>query len=90
MEFITKAQAKRDTKLSYIGKVNHSTKHEKAYKYNELVYTIYLAPGNMSGYNVCLGQTPECKAVCLNESGKNRLYAHLGIINKQDELKYIG
>ena len=60
MEFTTVAEAKRLTGLSYIGKINHSTKHEKAYKYNELVYTIYLAPANMSGFEVCPARSQEC------------------------------
>jgi hypothetical protein len=66
------AEAKRKTGLSYLGKVNNGAKHHKAFKYGELVYTIYLAPANMSGYEVCPGRTPECTALCLNESGHNR------------------
>ena len=73
MEFKTLAQAKLETGLSYLGKINNGAKHIKAGKYGELVYTIYLAPGNMSGYEVCPGRTPECTALCLNESGHNRM-----------------
>lgn len=61
------------TGLSYIGKINHSSKHAKAYHYNEMVYTIYLAPANHSGFEVCPGRTSECTALCLNESGHNRI-----------------
>lgn len=66
------SEAKKLTGLSYLGKVNNGAKHHKAFKYGELVYTIYLAPANMSGYEVCPGRTPECTALCLNESGHNR------------------
>ena len=44
MEYTTKAQAKRLTGISYLGSVNLTTKHQKAYKYNELTYSLYLAP----------------------------------------------
>lgn len=72
MEYTNLISAKRVTGLSYIGKINNSTKHEKAYKYNELVYTIYLAPANSSGFEVCPGRSKECTDLCLNESGRNR------------------
>ena len=74
--------AKEKTGLSYMGMVNNSTKHEKAYKYNEMVYTIYLAPANMSGYEVCAGRTEECTAVCLNESGRNKMKSDKNLINQ--------
>ena len=74
--------ARRKTGLSYIGKVNHSSKHEKAYHYNELVYTIYLAPAKLSGYEVCPMRSVECTKLCLNESGRNRMDLHLNKINK--------
>jgi hypothetical protein len=72
--FSNLVQAKKDTGLTYLGKVNNGAKHTKAFKFNELVYTIYLAPANMSGYEVCAGRTAECTALCLNESGQNRGY----------------
>lgn len=65
------AAAKRKTGFAYLGKINNGAKHYKAFKYGELVYTIYLSHGNMSGYEVCPGRTPECTAFCLNESGHN-------------------
>jgi len=73
MEFISIADARRKTGLQYLGNVNHSSKHYKAFHYNELVYTIYLAPGLMSGYEVCPMRSDECTKFCLNESGKNRI-----------------
>lgn len=65
-------ESKRSTGLSYIGLTNHSSKHTKAFNFNELVYTIYLSPANKSDYEVCPGRTAECTALCLNESGRNR------------------
>lgn len=73
MNFKNISQAKKLTGLSYIGMVNNSTKHEKAFKYNEHVYTIYLAPAQSSGYEVCPGRTAECTLLCLNESGRNKM-----------------
>ena len=81
MEYKSIAQAKRLTGLSYLGMVNNSTKHEKAYKYDELVYTLYLAPAKMSGYEVCPMRTQECTALCLNESGRNKMDTKQNTIN---------
>lgn len=75
------SQAKKLTGLSYLGMVNNSTKHEKAYKYEELVYTLYLAPAKMSGYEVCPMRTKECTLLCLNESGRNKMDTHKNTIN---------
>jgi len=64
------AQAKRETGLSYIGAVNSSAKILKNEKYNELTYIIYLAPANLSGYEVCPKRTEECTNACLFGSGQ--------------------
>jgi len=80
--FSSLAQAKKDSGFTYLGKVNNGSKHYKAFKYGELVYTIYLSPGNMSGYEVCAGRTAECTALCLNESGHNRMDAKRNHINR--------
>jgi hypothetical protein len=82
MEFKSIAQAKKLTGLSYLGMVNNSTKHEKAYSYQEMVYTLYLAPAKMSGYEVCPMRSEECTKLCLNESGRNRIDIHENVINK--------
>ena len=42
-------------------------------KYGELTLSLYLAPAKSSGYEVCPGRTPECTALCLNESGMNTM-----------------
>ena len=60
MKFTTKIDAKRNTGLGYLGSVNKTAKHAKAYKYNELTYALYLSPAKMSGYEVCPMRTKEC------------------------------
>lgn len=87
MEFKSIRQAKKDTGLSYIGMVNNSAKHVKAYHYNEMVYTIYLAPAKSSGYEVCPGRTKECTTACLAQSGRNRIDIHENRINTSRILK---
>lgn len=81
MEYKGLNQTKKDTGLSYLGLVNNSTKHEKAWKYNEMVYTIYLAPAKSSGYEVCPGRTAECTLLCLNSSGRNKMDTKKETIN---------
>ena len=73
MIYTDRKTAQQLTGLTYIGKVNNSHKHEQAFKYNEMVYTVYLAPAKSSGYEVCPMRTPECTMMCLNESGRNRI-----------------
>jgi hypothetical protein len=70
-KYVNRTQAKRVTGISYIGSVNSSSKIMKGAKYNVETLVVYLAPNNMSGFQVCPGATPECKAACLNESGRN-------------------
>jgi hypothetical protein len=66
-------QAKKLTGLSFLGSVSATTKHQKSIKYNELTYSLYLAPAKMSGYEVCPKRSKECTALCLNYSGMNRM-----------------
>lgn len=73
MEFTTKAQAIRDTGLTYLGSVSETVKHKKSIKYGELTYSLYLSPAKTSGYEVCPGRTAECTKFCLHESGQNRM-----------------
>lgn len=79
MKFTTKAQARLETGISYLGSVNMTTKHEKATAYNELTYALYLSPAKMSGYEVCPMRNAECTALCLNESGMAKI--HTAMIN---------
>ena len=74
VSFTTVANAKRITKLSYVGNVSHSAKLKKTEtSQGELTYGIYLAPADSSGYNVCEGASKWCKAACLNMSGHNKI-----------------
>ena len=72
MKFTTIANTKADTGLSYLGSVNKSAKLAKNGKIShQYTYSIYLAPANLSGYNVCSHSTPECRLGCLHTSGRN-------------------
>ncbi len=77
-----KAQAKRETGLSYLGGINTSSKIAKGIKYDEMTYILYLAPADLSGYEVCPMRSKECTAACLHESGHNRIDIHENVINK--------
>jgi hypothetical protein len=70
-KFTTIARAKKLTGLSYLGGVSKSAKimHSQLYSH-QYTYAIYLAPSNLSGYNVCSHATKECKLGCLNTSGR--------------------
>lgn len=82
MNYISRAQAKKDTGINYLGSVSMTTKHAKSYKYDELTYSLYLAPAKLSGYEVCPMRTDECTALCLNESGMNRMNMKDDMITK--------
>ena len=71
MKFSTIADAKKQTKLSYLGGVATSSKigHSRTYSHQH-TYAIYLSPANVSGYNTCSHSTPECRMGCLNTSGR--------------------
>jgi hypothetical protein len=73
MEYRNKAQARRETHISYLATISETVKHKKSKNYGELTYSLYLAPGKTSGFEVCPGRTPECSLLCLNESGMNTM-----------------
>ena len=73
MTFKNVSQSAKQFGISYLGGVTLSSKHKKATKYGEMTYTIYLAPANSSGYEVCSMRSEECTDLCLNESGHNRI-----------------
>jgi len=73
MEFTTIKEAKQLTGFSYLGAVNSSAKMVKNVKVGQLTYGLYLAPAMTSGYNVCPNATIECKAGCLNTSGRAKI-----------------
>lgn len=82
MIYKNKSKAAKETGISYLGSVNMTAKHSKAFKYNELTYSLYLSPANTSGYEVCAGRTKECTIACLHESGLNRIDQKHNKINK--------
>lgn len=57
--------------ISYLGNVAQSAKMQYSYNNGTMTYCIYLAPADMSGYNVC-PNSQYCKAFCLNGSGHNK------------------
>jgi hypothetical protein len=70
MEFTTIAKAKKETKLSYLGGINTSSKIAKNMKVNVMTYCLYLSPAYTSGYDVCSHSTVECRLGCLATSGR--------------------
>lgn len=71
MKYKNQADARRQSKVTYLSSVSMTVKHLKSLKYGELTLTLYLAPAKMSGYEVCPGRNAECTRLCLNQSGKN-------------------
>jgi len=70
MEFISIADAKRQTGFSYLGSVNASAKIKKNGTVSgQHTYSLYLAPAKTSGYQVCPFATKDCKRGCLATSG---------------------
>ena len=82
MIYKNRSQAVKETGISYLGSVNLTAKHIKAYKYNELTYSLYLAPADISGYEVCPLRTKDCTRACLHESGLNKIDVKANKINK--------
>lgn len=82
MIYKNRSQASKETGISYLGSVNLTAKHNKAYNYNELTYALYLSPADTSGYEVCPLRTKECTLACLHESGLNKIDTKLNKINK--------
>ena len=56
---------------NYLGSYSQSAKLIKSYNHDFLTYGIYLAPANLSGYNVC-PNSRHCRENCLNGSGHNK------------------
>ena len=84
MEFTTIGKAMKETKISYLGGVNHSSKLTKNGKVGQATYGIYLSPASTSGYNVCQHSTPECRLGCLNTSGRAGIDIFSGITRIAD------
>lgn len=63
--------------ISYLGSVAQSAKLKLSKKNGTMTYCIYLAPSDMSGFNVC-PNSRYCREHCLNGSGNNKadIFAH--------------
>lgn len=57
--------------VSYLGGVTHSAKMNYSYNKGTATYCLYLAPANISGYEVC-PNSKFCRANCLNAAGRNK------------------
>ena len=69
MESITSLRKKMG--VSYLGGTTHSAKMRYSYENGTETYCVYLAPADMSGFNVC-PNSKFCKAFCLNNAGHNK------------------
>jgi hypothetical protein len=63
--------------VSYLGLVNSSSKLIKGLKKNVETYGIYLAPHNLSGFQVCPNSTTDCRNFCLFSSGRSKFDAKI-------------
>jgi len=84
MKFTTIGNAKKQTGIYYLGATNHSSKLTKNGLVGQLTYGVYLAPAMLSGYNVCLHSTPECRLGCLNTSGRAAIDVFSGVTKIAD------
>jgi len=75
METITSRDYKKaleELGVCYLGKWSQSAKMVKTEIVgNEITYALYLAPANMSGYEVC-PNSARCREFCLNNAGRNK------------------
>lgn len=73
----------KDMGCSYLGAVNQSHKMHLSFINGCMTYCIYLAPADLSGYNVC-PNSKHCRKWCLNGSGHNKIEMMSGISEIQD------
>ena len=66
------AQIKKALKVSYLGGCNSPKLVKSLKERSVMTYGVYLAPYNLSGYNVC-PESDNCCKYCLNGSGRNKL-----------------
>ena len=62
----------KEAGISYLGNYSQSAKMKASRRNGTITYCIYLAPANMSGYEVC-PCSQFCRKFCLNGSGVNRV-----------------
>lgn len=74
LKYTNRGQAKKQIGVSYLGGVSTSSKIAKNEKTAKVMtYVIYLAPADMSGFNVCPMATKECKDACLYRAGRYKM-----------------
>ena len=64
-------KALKELGISYLGNHSQSVKMRLSKENGTITYCLYLAPANMSGYEVCPCST-FCRQFCLNGSGLNK------------------
>lgn len=67
------SQACRNVPFSYLGSTENSSKTAKGKKYNISTYITYLAPSNVSGYQVCPNASKECRESCIFVTGLTKV-----------------
>ena len=67
----TLTSLRKKANVSYLGGVAKSAKMVYSYNKGTATYCLYLAPANMSGYEVC-PNSKFCRANCLNAAGRNK------------------
>ena len=72
MDKLTPNQIKKQLGISYLGSCTTSPKLIKSLSRNVMTYGLYLAPHNISGYQVC-PESCNCSPYCLHASGRNKL-----------------
>ena len=71
------------TKSKKLLNIDKNAKTVKGQKYGYMTAILYLAPSNLSGFNVCPMASNGCKKACLNTSGHGAFSnVQLGRINK--------
>lgn len=70
-ENLSITKLRKEIGISYLGGVATSAKMKYSYNNGTSTYCLYMAPSNMSGYEVC-PNSKHCKAFCLNGSGRNK------------------
>lgn len=68
----TYGKALKELGIAYLGSHSQSMKMRLSTKNGTITYCLYLAPWNLSGYQVCPGGA-HCHEVCLNGSGQNKV-----------------
>ncbi|MDR1716468.1 MAG: hypothetical protein LBS20_11555 [Prevotella sp.] len=72
MKDLSPNKIKQRLEISYLGSCSTSPKLIKSLSRNVMTYGLYLAPYNISGYNVC-PESCNCSKYCLYGSGRSKI-----------------